>query len=166
MGKDFPDTKGILTEWTQTGIFPGASLLVQQDGRIRIEFACGFASLEPKVPATTNHIWAVASIAKPVATVALMQMVDSGKVGLEQRVREFLPEFHHEKVLVHHLLTHTSGIGPMEPEEETIRSKGRVRAIADLGLLFKPGTKCSYSTPAFDLVEEIVCRISRMDWVE
>src|SRR3972149_7992399 len=160
MTHDFPATRKLLREWTQPGILPGASLLVQQDGRIKLEFACGFASLEPRVLATTDHIWAVGSIAKPAATAALMQMVDRGKVGLEQRVNEFLPAFHHEKVLIRHLLTHTSGIGPIEPENEAIRKKGRARAIADLGLLFKPGTKCSYSTPAFDLVEEIVCRIS------
>jgi CubicO group peptidase (beta-lactamase class C family) len=162
----FPHTRELLTRWIETGVFPAISLLVQKEGHILLEFAAGFASQETRQSVSTEHIWVVASIAKPVATTALMQMVDGGKVSLEQKVIEFLPEFHHHKVLIRHLLTHTSGIGPMEPEEEAVQSKGRVKAIADLGLLFKPGTKCSYSTPAFDLVEEIVCQLSGMDWVE
>src|SRR6185503_12232353 len=61
-----------------------------------------------------------------------------------------------------HLLTHTSGIIAMQPYPWP----GNVQAIANKGLLFDPGSKCSYTTPAFDLVEQIVCKRPGMTWPE
>lgn len=160
------EVKQTLEEWTAARIFPGASLLVQKNGEVLLEHACGFADVERKRAVRLDDIWVVASIAKPVAAVALMQMVDRGLLDLNQSVTELLPDFHHNRVLLRHLLTHTSGIGPMEPEEEEIQRLGRIRAIAAQDLLFEPGTKCSYSTPALDLVEAIVCEKSGLSWVE
>lgn len=153
-------------QWTRSGVLPGAALLIRQAGETKLSFACGYASFDPEIPATIDHIWVVASISKPVAATALLQLVDRGLVRLEQKVSELLPEFKPETVMVRHLLTHTSGLCAMEPEVGLIREKGRIRAIADQGLLFEPGTKCSYSTPALDLIEEIVSRISGLNWVE
>ncbi|HEY4492930.1 MAG TPA: serine hydrolase domain-containing protein, partial [Acidobacteriota bacterium] len=159
-------TKALLIEWTQSRIFPGVALLVRKDGKTMFSFASGKASYNPDVAASVDHIWVVASISKPVATAALLQLVDRGLVRLQQRVKDFLPEFHHDRVLIRHLLTHTSGLGAMEPDEGIIREKGRIRAIADQKLLFEPGTKCSYSTPSFDLIEKIVCDLSGLNWVD
>jgi CubicO group peptidase (beta-lactamase class C family) len=153
-------TKHLLEQWIRDQIFPGASLLVQQNGKILFEHAAGLADIERKIPVTTDDVWVIASIAKPVATTALMQMIDRKKIHLDQRAGELLPEFHHPDVTFRHLVTHTSGLGPMEPEGHA----GEIRAIANQGLLFTPGTKCSYTTPAFDLVEKVVCEFSGMTW--
>ena len=166
MYSEFGSAKQILDKWTGDRIFPGASLLVQKDGDVVLEFASGWSDQLQKIPANVNHIWVTASLAKPVAAVALMQFVDRGTVRLDQRVQELLPDFYHREVLLWHLLTHASGIVYMEPDEELIRRSGRVRAIAEQGLLFEPGSKCSYSTPGFDLVEEIVCDLSGLTWSE
>ena len=156
----------LVDRWTNERIFPGASLLVQQNGKVLLEYASGLRDLEKSLPVGSDNIWVVASIAKPVATVALMQILERGTISLDQRVADLIPDFHHGQVRVRHLVTHTSGLGPVEPEHETILRFGRMRAIADQGLLFEPGTKCSYSTPAFDLVEQIVCEQSGLTWVE
>ncbi len=166
MPSEFIGIKQILEKWTGERIFPGVSLLVHKNGEVQLELASGWSDQERKIPANLNQIWVTASLAKPVATAALMQLVDRGKISLEHRVQELLPEFYHRGVLLRHLLTHTSGIPYMEPEQESILRSGRIRAIAQDGLLFDPGTKCSYSTPAFDLVEEIVCDLSGLSWPE
>ncbi len=166
MKADVSRLNSILERWTRDLILPGASLLVQQDREILLEHASGLRDIERNIAVDTNNIWVVASLAKPVAAAALIQVVESGRVSLDQKVKDLLPEFYHDRVLVRHLLTHTSGLGPMEPEDEAILRYGRVRAIADQGLLFEPGSKCSYTTPAFDLVEEIVCQESGLTWVE
>jgi CubicO group peptidase (beta-lactamase class C family) len=152
--------KEILDEWTREQIFPGASVLVQQHDKILFEYASGYSDLESKIPATTDDIWVVASLAKPVATAAFMQLVDQRKLDLEQRANDLLPEFFHTNVTIRHLLTHTSGIIGMQPYPWP----GNISAIARKGLLFEPGSKCSYTTPAFDLVEQIVCKLSAMTW--
>src|SRR5688500_6040451 len=150
----------ILDEWTKSGLLPGASLLVRKGKEVLLEYTSGYANVAERSMVKPDHIWVAASLAKPVATTALMQLVDQRQVRLDQSVRELLPEFPYESVLVRHLVTHASGLGPMEPEPGIIDSIGRIPAIAAGGLLFEPGTKCSYSTPAFDLVEAIVCRCS------
>lgn len=155
-----------LDEWTRSGIMPGVSLLVEQDGKVLIEEASGYANVERKIPTRATDIWVTASLAKPVAATAMMQLVDRNEVDLNQPVHDLLPEFDHQDVLIRHLLTHSSGLGPMEPEPQMIEKLGRVRAISNEGLLFDPGTKCSYSTPAFDLIEAIVCQRSGISWTE
>src|SRR5262245_22003325 len=102
--------KDILDRWTQSQIFPASSVLVQQNAEILFEYASGYADLERKIPATIDDIWVVASLAKPVATAALMQLVDQKKVHLQQKANDFLPDFFHRNVTLQHLLTHTSGI--------------------------------------------------------
>ena len=156
----------ILDEWTRKKILPGAALRVQRSDTVLVEHASGYADVKQQIPANVNHIWVTASLAKPVATTALMQIVDQGMVHLDQPVQELLPEFPHREVKIRHLVTHTSGLGGMEPEPEMIQELGRIEAIAAGGLLFEPGTRCSYSTPAFDLVEAIVCKCSGLSWIE
>ncbi len=152
----------IIDRWIYDHIFPGASVLVQQNGRVVFEYASGLADIEQKVAVTVNDIWVVASIAKPVATAAFLQIVEKHGLNLDQSASDFLPEFHHREITLRHLLTHTSGLGPMEPEGRA----GDIRAIAEQELLFAPGTKCSYTTPAFDLIEKITCQYSGMTWPE
>ncbi len=110
---------------------------MQKDDEILLEIASGWSDQNRGTPADVNHIWVTASLAKSVATAALMQFVDRGKVRLDQRMQELLPEFYHRPVLLRHLLTHTSGIVYMEPEGESILRSGRVLSIAQEGLFFE-----------------------------
>src|SRR3954463_13990484 len=109
---DFRNTRTLLNQWVADGTMPGASVLVQQRGERLFEYATGLARKEPRVPATVDGLWAVASISKPVTTAALMQQVEAGRVSLDQPVVELLPGFGpgKERVLVRHLLTHSSGL--------------------------------------------------------
>ena len=168
--KDFPRTSQLLKEWT-TGnkpLLPGVAVLVQHRGEVRFEQAAGFARFSPAVSATTENIWSVASISKPVSAVAIMQLVEAGDISLDQPVVELLPEFGpgKERVLLRHLLTHSSGIPDNWPELAITQQKGMVEAIGAMDLLFEPGTACSYCSPGFDLFGAIIQRCSGLDFVE
>jgi CubicO group peptidase (beta-lactamase class C family) len=154
--------KQVVEKWINSSIYPGASVLVQKNREIKFEFTAGFADQENRIPATPDDIWIVASIAKPIATAAFLQIVEKHKLKLDQSASDLLPEFHHHEITLRHLLTHTSGLGPLEPAGHP----GDLQAIADQKLLFTPGTMCSYTTPAFDLIERIVCEFSGMPWSE
>jgi CubicO group peptidase (beta-lactamase class C family) len=162
----FQASRAIVDRWTKVGKLPGASVLVQQHGQPVLEYASGYADLERKIPATTETIWAVASVSKPVAATALMQLVDAGKVDLDQPVVELLPDFgpDREKILVQHLVTHMSGLPEEWPDREILRTEGWAKAIATLPLLFTPGTRCSYSTTAFQLLWPLVYKFMNQDW--
>lgn len=96
---------------------PGAVLLVGHNGRVIYRKAFGERSLEPiRRPMTTDTIFDLASLTKVVATtIAVMQLVEQGKVRLNDPVVKYIPEFGQngkEDITVRDLLTHYSGLPP------------------------------------------------------
>ena len=94
---------------------PSAVIGVLWDGKIT-EFATGVKDVGTQEPATTDTIYQVGSMTKTWTALAFMQLVDEGKVGLDQPIRTWLPAFRvadpevSAKVTPRHLLYHTSGI--------------------------------------------------------
>jgi CubicO group peptidase (beta-lactamase class C family) len=117
-----------------------------------------------------ESIFLIASVTKPVVVAALMLLVERGKLLISDRVADHLPEFGtrgKEAVRVHHLLTHTSGLPDMIPENIELRRQHApvsefVRRIYDLELNFTPGTRVQYQSAGIALLGEIVERISGM----
>mgnify|MGYP000096085770 FL=1 len=96
---------------------PGAVILVGQYDRILYRKAFGHRSLVPDPePMTIDTVFDLASLTKVVATTtSIMQLVDSGRINLEDSVTRYIPEFKpHGKsgITVRHLLTHMSGLRP------------------------------------------------------
>ena len=162
---DFQNTKALLDQWVADGTMPGASVLVQQRGVRLFEYATGLARAEPRLPATVDGLWAVASISKPVTTSAIMQQVEAGRVSLDQPVVELLPEFGpgKEKVLVRHLLTHSSGLSDRWEYADVNSIDERVALLGKQRLLYEPGTACQYTNFDMDLASAIVQRLSGLD---
>src|SRR6266851_1798432 len=112
----------------------GAVVLLSRQGNVGyVGYLRGFGmqDAEAKTPMTANTIFRIASMTKPVTSVAAMMLVDRGQLKLDEPISKYLPEFKEMKVLVpaksadaakyttvpaereitiHHLLTHTSGI--------------------------------------------------------
>ncbi|WP_084614184.1 serine hydrolase domain-containing protein [Nakamurella lactea] len=104
-----------LAELIDTYRVPGASLGILRDGAIT-DVSAGVLSKATGVPATPDSVWQIGSISKVWTATLIMQLVDQGKIGLDQPVVEILPDFKvadpevTAEVTVRHLLTHTSGI--------------------------------------------------------
>ncbi|MCC6454600.1 MAG: beta-lactamase family protein [Caldilineaceae bacterium] len=161
----------LLDEAAANGSIPGAAVLVARQGRAVAPYAVGRqfpTQPEPKV--SPDSIFLVASVTKPVVAAALMLLVERGKLMISDRVVDHLPEFGShgkEAVRVHHLLTHTSGLPDMLPENTELRRQHAplsefVRRIYDLELDFAPGTRVQYQSMGIALLGEIVERISGM----
>src|SRR5262245_45774763 len=107
----------------------GGAVLLARHGRVVYQTAIGQQDVENKVPLNTSTIFRLASMSKPVTSVAAMQLVEDGKMSLTDPVSKFVPEFKEMRVLVpaqdgktyemvaanrpitiRDLLTHTSGI--------------------------------------------------------
>jgi CubicO group peptidase (beta-lactamase class C family) len=120
-------------------------------------------------PVTLDSIFAIASMTKPVTTVAALQLVEQGKVKLEEPVSKYLPQFATVQVLdafdehgaailrppttpvtLKHLLTHTSGLCYDRWFEKAFRYTSRLKTPAPAGtlgpLMFDPGTGWQYGT--------------------
>ena len=116
-----------------------------------------------------DPVYLLASITKPMTVTGLMVLVDRGEVKLGDPVRKFIPEFHGEgrdAVLVKHLLTHTSGLPDMLPDNEALRKRHApladfVAGTCRVPLLFAPGSQCKYQSMGILLAAEIAERITK-----
>jgi beta-lactamase class C len=109
-----------------------------------------------------------------MTATGIMVLVDRGKLALRDPVRKFIPEFSggdRDLITVQHLLTHTSGLPDMLPENEALRRKHAplsefVAGACKAPLLFRPGAKVSYQSMGILLAAEIAQRITRMPFRE
>ena len=144
---------------------PGGVLWIQHGGAHRVK-AFGHRALVPaEEPMTEDTLFDAASLTKVVAcTPAVMLLIERGKIGLEDRVAKYLPEFAAEgkgEITIKHLLTHTSGLRPdigLKPDwngaEEAIRLSCAEK------LTSAPGEKVTYSDTGMILLGEIVRRVA------
>jgi CubicO group peptidase (beta-lactamase class C family) len=117
---------------------------------------------------TPDAVFLLASITKPMTASAVMILSDRGKLSLNDPVRKFIPEFRgedRERVLIRHLLTHTSGLPDMLPENEELRKrhaplKDFVAGTCKVSLAFAPGARVRYQSMGILLAGEIVQRVT------
>ena len=146
-------------ELVASGVSPGAAVCMGRRGAIAPPSLHG-------VP--EDALFLVASITKPIVAAGAMLLIERGRLGLDDRVVEYLPEFagdERKEVCIRHLLTHTSGLPDQLPENYELRAAG-----ADLAtfvahtcrhpLLFPPGTRVQYQSMGFALLAAIVERIT------
>jgi CubicO group peptidase (beta-lactamase class C family) len=158
-----------IDEEIASGRVGAAALLVARGGVVVIERGFGRISASPdSPPCRADSVFIVASITKPVTATAVMKLVEQGRVRLDERVRKYLPEFRggeRGQVTIRHLLTHTSGLPDMLPENTALRLRQAplrefVAGAVKVPLLFTPGTRVSYQSMGILLAAEIAGRVS------
>src|SRR5690606_16819389 len=103
---------------------PGAAVLVAKGGKIIYKKAFGMANLELNVPMQVDNVFWIASIGKQFTAVAILQLMEQGKLNLQDEITKFIPDYPTQgnKITIEHLLTHTSGIhnfsGMEDPEKK------------------------------------------------
>lgn len=143
---------------------PGASIAVFADETLS-EAACGVLNVDTGVEATTQSLFHIASVTKPMTTVIAMQFVDEDKLDLDAPVRRYLPDFRvgsseaSAAITVRQLLCHASGIDG-DFFVETTRGEDRVAKLVeagrDLPQLHEPGRGFSYCNHGFGVVGRIL----------
>jgi serine beta-lactamase-like protein LACTB len=163
-------------QWRSSGA-PGVSLAVAYKGRIVFASGVGFADLDNLVPASSSTVYNIGSVSKVMTAVAVMQLVEQGKVGLDDLIQKFVAAFpdRGDTVTIRHLLTHTSGIRhyrstdfPTGLAEENVRPfrsfDEAIRIFKDDPLLFKPGTYYFYSSYAVNLLQGVIEKVSGLSF--
>jgi CubicO group peptidase (beta-lactamase class C family) len=156
----------IVQEGLDRDRMPGCVVLVGTRGSIAWLKAYGSRQTQPEVvPMTTDTVFDLASLTKPVATAtSVMSLIEQQKIALDDPVVKYIPEFApngKHVITIRHLLTHQSGLLP----DNSLRDyqdgpKLAFERIHDLKLRAEPGTRFIYSDVGFLVLGELVERIS------
>jgi CubicO group peptidase (beta-lactamase class C family) len=158
-----------------------------RDGVIDVQVV-GLADLENRRPMKRDTLFRIASMTKPITALAVMQLVEQGKISVDDPVEKYLPEFKGQMLLVSRdkdivtlkkpsrpitvkdLLTHTSGLPGYPPGmADVYQTRNRTLdettiAISQAPLLFEPGSKWSYCNSGIDTLGRIVEVVSGMPY--
>ena len=129
---------------------PGISLAVVRDGKIAVLRSYGFSNLEHRVPVKPETIFQSGSIGKQFTAAAVMILVSEGKLSLADKISKFFPDApaSWSQTTVHHLLTHTAGLGdyPADFDLRRDHTEGELwTMIKAVPLAYQPGTNWDYS---------------------
>jgi methyl acetate hydrolase len=186
------DAKGLsrqLAAAVARGDTPGVAALVVDRDRVLFEGAAGKLDVGHDVPMPVNGIFNIASMTKPVTSVAIMMLLEQGRLQLDDPVSKYLAGFDNLKVItkfnaddgtfetrparramtVRHLLTHTSGIGYAFCNPIVLRlQQGTQKSEWELPLLSDPGDKWNYSasTRVLGLIVEKITGATLETWYQ
>ena len=165
------------------GLIPGAVLLIARSGQIGYAEAFGWRDREKQSPMGFDAIFRIASMTKPVTSVAAMMLAEEGKLQIAAPVADYLPELKDRTIgvervrakrtmTVQDLLRHTSGLTYAQFGDKPVQMNWRdanlmsadqtneelVAKLAHLPLMFEPGTTWEYSmsTDVLGRVVEVV----------
>jgi uncharacterized protein YbbC (DUF1343 family)/CubicO group peptidase (beta-lactamase class C family) len=150
----------------QNGKVPGAVVLIGNHDHVVYRRAFGFRSVKPeKTPMTPDTIFDLASLTKVVATTtAIMQLVENGRIGLEDPVVKYWPAFGKNgksSITIRQLLTHYSGLRPdLAQYPRWSGYKLSLKKILDERPVASPGSEFIYSDINFEILGELVCRVT------
>jgi CubicO group peptidase (beta-lactamase class C family) len=145
------------------------SVLVAKGGEVLLARGYGLANAEHGVPNSPETKFRLGSITKQFTATAILILQDAGKLKVEDPISKHLPDAPTawEKVTIHHLLTHTSGIpsytddpsyGKAMTKAETVESM--IARFRDKPLEFEPGSKFHYDNSGYFLLGAIIEKVS------
>jgi len=148
----------------------GASVLVARDGKVILHKGYGFADLGLDAPAKDETVYHVVGPMLPFTGIAVLQLVERGKLSLDDDISKYIPEFPMQghRVSIRQLLNHTSGIvdyhylgDPIEATSRQPKALDEVMALyAGKNWVNEPGKKWDWSISGFQLLVTIVERVS------
>jgi len=147
------------------------SALVAENGKVVYKGAFGMANMEWNIPNTPDTRFRLGSITKQFTATATLQLVEQGKIKLDGKITDYLPDYRKDtgdKVTIHHLLTHTSGIPSYTGQPGFFENVSRnpykvdefVKKYASGNLEFEPGSKFSYNNSGYFLLGAIIERVT------
>jgi CubicO group peptidase (beta-lactamase class C family) len=157
-----------LRERVASGDVPAAALAIgDAHGEIR---SVAFGGAEPL---TADSNFFLASVTKPIFATAFMQLVERGQVGLHDPIQKVMPEFTgspwKEAVTAWHLLTHTSGVPDIGPDEIRKTRPSAVQMTSQTlraPLRYEPGTRWEYCSSSFYLLGEMILRLTGVPYAK
>jgi CubicO group peptidase (beta-lactamase class C family) len=153
----------LVKQYHDYGQFNG-SILVAENGRVVYKKGFGMANMEWSIPNGTDTKFRIASVTKQFTAALVMQLVEEGKIKLDGKITDYLTDYRKdtgEKVTIHQLLNHTSGIpdyknvtvNPYSPADF-------VKKFVSGDLEFEPGSRYKYNNGGYSILGAIVEKVT------
>lgn len=151
--------------------------MVAENGKVIYKKGFGFANMDWKIPNEANTKFRIGSITKQFVAMQIMQLVEEGKIKLNGKLIDYLPEYRKdigEKITIHHLLTHTSGIPSYtnlpgfwsDSTRNPYETDYMVKNFHSGDLEFEPGSNYKYNNTGYFLLAVIIEKVSGKSFKE
>lgn len=164
----------LLEDLARNGRFAGAALIAI-DGRPLLRRVYGMADQGQGVENTFDTRFNIASMGKMFTAIAIGRLVQQGRLSFQDTVAQHLPDFPRdiaEQVTLHHLLTHTSGLGMYWSTPSYLRDRLSIRTVADYmavlepSLAFTPGERFAYSNSGYIVLGAVIEKVTGRDFYD
>ncbi len=156
----------LLSLYQQYRQFNGTVLMAEK-GKVIFKKGYGFANMEWQIPNEPDTKFRLGSITKQFTSLLIMQLVEKGQIKLDGKLADYVPYYRKdiaEKVTIHHLLTHTSGIPSytalaaysQELSRNSYMVEEFVKKYCSSDLEFEPGTNYKYNNSGYFLLGAII----------
>ncbi|MEK6335886.1 MAG: serine hydrolase [Acidobacteriota bacterium] len=160
----------LMKQYYDYGQFNG-SILVAEKGKIIYEKGFGMANMEWSIPNQPDTKFRIGSITKQFTAALVLQLVEEGKIKLDGKITDYLPDYRKDtgdRVTIHQLLNHTSGIPSYTSRPGFFAESSRnpygvadfIKTFASGDLEFEPGSKFSYNNSGYSLLGAIIEKVT------
>ncbi len=160
----------LMKKYYDYGQFNGA-ILVAEKGKVVYAKGLGLANMEWSMPNQPDTKFRIGSITKQFTATLILQLVEEGKLKLDGKITDYLTDYRKDtgdRVTIHHLLNHTSGIPSYtsRPDFRTAIMRNPykitdfVKQLASGDLEFEPGSKFSYNNSGYVLLGAIIEKVT------
>ena len=158
-------------EYADAGLFSGVVLVSKGNDKI-FEQAFGLADRELNVPNSTTSKFQIASLSKPITAVAVLRLVEEGKLSLSDHLSKFVPDFPSgDKITIEELLTHYSGLADASADpdySEWSRFPQTTAALVERAkkkpLQSEPGTQYFYSNSNYHTLAFVIEKVTKQSY--
>lgn len=170
-GPAAPDIDPIFAPWNSAKS-PGCAIAIDRPGQPVLALGYGMADLEHDIRITPDTVFEAGSVSKQFTAAAVLKLVETGKLKLDTDVRTIIPELpdYGQVITVDQLMNHTSGLrdwgaivalAGWPRTTRTFTQKDFLGVVAkQKALNFEPGAESSYTNTGYNLLTEIVLRVS------
>jgi CubicO group peptidase (beta-lactamase class C family) len=166
----------LIEKGLQTDPTPGLAFGIVHNGRLVYARGFGVMTLgHPEKSVTPGTLFHMASVTKPFVATCVMQLWEQGKVDLDAPVMKYVSYFRlndprYRSITVRQMLTHSSGMPDVEdyewnkPQYDDGALERYVRSLSKQKLLWDPGTKMAYSNMAYEVLGDLIAKVSGMSF--
>ncbi len=171
------EVKDLMQRLCARDVFSG-TVLIAKDDNVLYSHACGEASKRFHVPNNIDTKFNLGSMNKMFTSTSIVQLEERGKLSFQDTINKYvdeswLPQEITSKVTIHHLLTHTSGLGSYFNETFSNGSRARFRTLEDFKplvkdekLAFEPGERFRYSNTGMFILGVVIENVTGQSYFD